>query len=209
VAPESAPRRPRGARKDGEPRAHAVDDEVVVKAVHGGASGARPGDDRDLVAPRNPARHLPVQVRAGPPALRARPVASGQQQDVHAPGDDIAGTGDRGPTMPRVKRRLPTAAALLTALALTVSTPAAMAQSAGGDQYFDPLAGTHSSSKGKQHSSTDTTAATTPSTASAAPPVNLPSTTPSTSTTSSGTSNSGSSTLPRTRPHERWLVAIA
>jgi uncharacterized surface anchored protein len=112
--------------------------------------------------------------------------------------------------MARVKRRLPTAAMLLTACVFFLSAPAALAQNAGDEQYSDPLAGTHSSPK--THSSSSNTSSTTSSssttqtgpTASAAPPVDLPSSTNS----SSNSSSSSSSTLPRTGLDERTLVAL-
>ena len=119
--PTPAPRRPRGAREDGQPRAHPVDDQVARRAARA-RSRARvgAGDDRDPVAPRQPARDLAVQVRAGAAALRVGPVAIGQHRMCMPRGRRYRGCRRRPPTMAPVHRRLPTAAILLTALALAV-----------------------------------------------------------------------------------------
>jgi hypothetical protein len=102
-----------------------------------------------------------------------------------------------------VKRPLPTAAALLSALALTVSPAIAQAESAGGQQYSDPLAAIHKTATKKTTKSTSTAPSATK-----APPVSLSTTTTSTPSTT-GTSNAGSSELPRTGLNEGLLVAIA
>ncbi len=118
-----------------------MDDQVVVELLGALAARVGPGDHGDLVSPGDPARHLAVQVRARTPALRVGPVAIGQEKDVQ-PHDarPYRGCLRRTPTMTPVKRRLPTAAALLTALALGASASVALAQSAGDEQYADPLA---------------------------------------------------------------------
>src|SRR4029077_235641 len=166
-------------------------------------------DHRDLVSPGDPARHLPVQVRARTPALRVGPVAIGQDKDVQ-PHDarPYRGCLRRTPTMTPVKRHLPTAAAALVALALGASASVALAQSAGDEQYADPFAKQTTSST-KPHATTSQSSSTAP-TASAAPPVDL---TTSTSTSASGTSSSSGtsgtpSSLPRTGLNEGLLVAV-
>jgi hypothetical protein len=109
--------------------------------------------------------------------------------------------------MRHVKRRLPTAAALLTVLVVAALPVVALAQSAGDQQYSDPLAGNHSAKK-----TTAATPTTGPS-ATKAPPVSLPSTTTTPSSTSSSSSSSSTSTstntLPRTGLDEWKLVALA
>ena len=83
--------RPRRAREDREPRAHTVHGQLrrELLARRRVRVGAR--DDRDAVAPRHPARHLAVQVRARPAALRMGPVAVREHEDVHAGGDGSGG----------------------------------------------------------------------------------------------------------------------
>jgi cobalamin biosynthesis Mg chelatase CobN len=107
-----------------------------------------------------------------------------------------------------VKRRLPTAAALLTALAFTASSTPALAQSAGGQQYSDPLAAVHRS---QTHQKTTTSTTSTGPKVTTAPPVNLSSTTttPATSTSSPSSSSTSSSNLPRTGLNLGLLVALA
>jgi hypothetical protein len=115
-----------------------------------------------------------------------------------------------------VNRRLPTAAALLTALALTVLPAVALAQNAGDQQYSDPLAGSSTKTTSTPAKSSKSTVATTAPSATKAPPVSLPTTTttaaaaPTTSTSSSSPSSSSSPTsLPRTGLNEWVLLAIA
>ncbi len=60
----------------------AVDGQPLVRTGDRLGTGVGPGDDRDPVAPGDPARHLAVQVRARAAALGVRPVTVGQQQDV-------------------------------------------------------------------------------------------------------------------------------
>ena len=111
--------------------------------------------------------------------------------------------------MTPVKRHLPTAAALLAALALGASASVALAQSAGDEQYADPFA-KQTTSSAKPHATTSQSSGTAP-TASAAPPVDLTNTT---STSSSGTSGSSTtsgtspSSLPRTGLNEGILVGV-
>lgn len=107
--------------------------------------------------------------------------------------------------MRHVKRRVPTAAALLTGLALAVSPAAALGQDAGGQQYSDPLAAVH---KAAASTSTTKTTSTAPS-ATKTPPVDLSSTTTTTSTSTATTPVTSSSNLPRTGLDLGVLAAIA
>ena len=61
--PEAAQRRPRRAREDRQPRAHAVDREALVRPRDRLGARVGPGDHRDAVAVGDPARHLAVQDR--------------------------------------------------------------------------------------------------------------------------------------------------
>ena len=81
ASPRAAAHAARG--KTVSARAHVVQLEArrrLARPRCGAVVGAR--DDRHAMAPLEPARDLAEQVRAGPAALRVRPVAVGQKQDV-------------------------------------------------------------------------------------------------------------------------------
>ena len=83
-ASRASPRadRPRRAREDRRPRAHVVQLEPRRRPLDRGRARVRARDDRHAMAPLEPVRHLTEQVRARPAALRVRPVAVGEEQDV-------------------------------------------------------------------------------------------------------------------------------
>ena len=120
------------------------------------------GDDRDAVAPGDPARDLAVQVRAGAAALGVGPVAVGEQQDVPR----VARISARGTRWARYLvgrrqgqavrqilrlRRVPSVRRRIAAL-LAVARPRrrragrALAQGAGDEQYQDPFGGSDAGS---------------------------------------------------------------
>ena len=82
VAADAPHPRQRRAREHREPRAHAVDRQVRGELLARGGAGVGAGDHRHAVAPRDPARDLPVEVGPRPAALRVRPVAIREQEDV-------------------------------------------------------------------------------------------------------------------------------
>ncbi len=94
VGGQAAAHRPRRAGEDRHARAHVVQLEPGRGARDRLGALVRARDDRDAIAPLEPERDLPEQVRAGPAALRVRPIAVGQQQDVpHAVRDRSTSRG--------------------------------------------------------------------------------------------------------------------
>jgi LPXTG-motif cell wall-anchored protein len=137
VAPEAAERRPRGALEDGQPRAHPVDRQALVRPRDPLGAGVVARDHRDAVAVGDPARHLAVEDRAGPARLRMRPVAIRQDQDV-TPGRHA------GATVPSRVMPSPVRIGVLVAILALLVPAAAVAQSggdggAGDSQYQDPF----------------------------------------------------------------------
>ncbi len=82
VAREPAPDRPRRAREDRRARPHVMQLQPRGRLRDLLGARVRPGDDGHAVPPLEPIGDLAEQVRAGPAALRVRPVAVGQEQDV-------------------------------------------------------------------------------------------------------------------------------
>ena len=94
VGRQAAAHRPRRAGEDRHARAHVMQLQPGRGARDRLGALVRARDDRDAIAPLEPERDLPEQVRAGPAALRVRPVAVGQQQDVpHAVRDRSTSRG--------------------------------------------------------------------------------------------------------------------
>src|SRR4029079_6078848 len=126
VAAEPAQRRPRGAREDGEPRAHPVDRQPLVRPGDRLGPRIRPRDDRHAEPGGDPARDLAVQDGPRAAGLGMRPVAIHEDQDV--PPRRHAGATVPSRLMP-ARPRIAAFVALLLALA---APAAALAQSGGG-----------------------------------------------------------------------------
>ena len=86
VAPDPSPDGPEGPGEHRRAPAAAVYHQVGSQLLDGFCAGIGAGNDRDLVAPGDPAGDLPVQVGAVAAALRMGPVTVHQHEDVERPG---------------------------------------------------------------------------------------------------------------------------